>query len=60
MVNLNISKWGFQIKGGEGLKNILGQTWQPVITNYGCLKQNFFAPSRFYNWYWSYYYIEQN
>ena len=21
------------------LKNVLGQKWQPVITNYGCLKQ---------------------
>ena len=40
--------WGFQIKkGGGGLKNVVGQKWQPVITNYGCPKQNFFAPSRY-------------
>ena len=45
--NLNINTWGGgQIKGG-GLKNVLGQKWQPVISNYGCPKQNFFAPSRY-------------
>ena len=27
-----------------GLKNVLGQKSQPVITNYGCHKQNFFVP----------------
>ena len=27
--------------GGGGLKNVLGQKWQPVIANYGCPKQNF-------------------
>ena len=26
--------------GGGGLKNILGQKWQPVITNYRCPKLN--------------------
>ena len=26
---------GGQNKSG-GLKNVLGQKWQPVITNYGC------------------------
>ena len=36
--NLNINKRGFQIKGG-GLKNVLSQKWQPIITNYGCPKQ---------------------
>ena len=41
--NLNINKRGVQIKRG-GLKNVLGQKWQPVITNYGCPKQNFLAP----------------
>ena len=31
--------------GGGGLKNILGQKGQqPVVTNYGCPKQNFFVP----------------
>ena len=47
--NLNINKRG----GGGGedpnkrrgdLKNVIGQKWQPVITNYGCPKQNFLAP----------------
>ena len=32
-------------KKGWGLKNLLGRKWQPVITNYGCPKQNLFAPS---------------
>ena len=32
------------IGGKTGLKNVLGQKWQPVITNYGCPKENFFAP----------------
>ena len=41
--NLNINKWGVQIKK-RGLKNVLGQKWQPVITNYGLPKQNFSAP----------------
>ena len=41
--NLNINKWGVQIKK-RGLKNVLGQKWQPVITNYELPKQNFFAP----------------
>ena len=45
--NLNINtRGGGQIKGGD-LKNVLGQKWQPVITNYGCPKQNFLAPSRY-------------
>ena len=30
--------------GGVRLKNVLSHKWQPVITNYGCPKQNFFAP----------------
>ena len=33
--NLNINKQGIQIKEGGDLKNVLGQKWQPVITNYG-------------------------
>ena len=32
-------------KKGWGLKNLLSRKWQPVITNYGCPKQNLFAPS---------------
>ena len=35
--NLNINKRGVQTKGG-GLKNVLGQKWQPVIANHGCPK----------------------
>ena len=36
---------GPNIKGGSGgLKNVLGQKWQLVITSYGCPKQNVFAP----------------
>ena len=27
------------VGGGGGLKNVLGQKWLPVITNYGCPKQ---------------------
>ena len=42
--NLNINKREGAIKRGGGLKNVLGQKWQPVITNYGCPKQNFLAP----------------
>ena len=35
--NLNINKREGAIKRGGGvLKNVLGQKWQPVITNYGC------------------------
>ena len=34
----------YQKTGEVGPKNVLGQKWQPVITNYGCPKQNFFAP----------------
>ena len=34
-----------QIKGG--LKNALSDKWQPIITNYGCLKENILAPSRY-------------
>ena len=38
--NLNINIRGVQIKGGggggAGLKNVLDQKGQPVITNYGC------------------------
>ena len=30
-------------RGGGGLKNVIGQNWQPVISNHGCLLQNFFA-----------------
>ena len=37
--NLNINERRVQIKGGGGLKNVLGEKWQPVITNYGCPKQ---------------------
>ena len=37
---------GSKYKGGGsgGLKNVLGQKWQLVITSYGCPKQNVFAP----------------
>ena len=28
---------------GGYLKNVLGQLWQPAITNFGCPEQNFFA-----------------
>ena len=41
--NLNINKRGGPNKR-VGLKNVLSQKWQPVITNYGCPKQNFLAP----------------
>ena len=27
------------MKGGGGLKNVISQKWQPVITNYRCRKQ---------------------
>ena len=30
--------------GVDGLKNVLGQKWQPIIANYECPKQNFFPP----------------
>ena len=39
--NLNINKRTGGGGRGGGLKNILGQKWQPVITNYTCPKQNF-------------------
>ena len=43
--NLNINKPGSpnKVRRGGGLKNVLGQKWQPVISNHGCLLQNFFA-----------------
>ena len=44
--NLNINKRGGSNKRRD-LKNVLGQKWQTVITNYGCPKQNFFALSRY-------------
>ena len=34
----------YKREGGRGLKNVLGQKWQPLSTNYGFPKQNFFAP----------------
>ena len=40
--NLNINKRGGPNKRG-GLKNVLGQKGQHVISNYGCPKQNFFV-----------------
>ena len=44
--NLNIKKREIQIKkGGGGSEKC--QKWQPIITNYGCPKQNFFPPSRY-------------
>ena len=44
--NQNISeREGGPNKKGWGLKNVLSRKWQPVITNYGCPKQNIFAPS---------------
>ena len=30
-----------------GLKNVLSQKLQPVITIYGCPKQNLFVPCRY-------------
>ena len=44
LAKLYVNKRKVQIKGGIRLKNVLGQKWQPVITNYGCPEQNFFAP----------------
>ena len=36
--------WRPNKRGDGGLKNVLGQKWQLVIANYGCPKQNVFAP----------------
>ena len=49
--NLNINKQGVSNKrrGGGGLKNFLGQKWQPVITNYGCPKQLLIVEKHQYN-----------
>ena len=30
--------------GARWFENVIGQKWQLIITNYGCPKQNFFAP----------------
>ena len=46
--NLNINKRGIQIKSG-GLKNVIGQKRQPVITNYGCPKQPVAVKKHQYN-----------
>ena len=37
---LNIKNGG----GARWFENVIGQKWQLIITNYGCPKQNFFAP----------------
>ena len=65
--NLNINKRGVQIKvcvgggGGEGLKNVLGQKWQPCITNEGCPKQLLIVEKHQYNFSCSVHlYIKQN
>ena len=48
--NLNTNKRGVQINGGGGgLKNVIGQKWQPVITNYGCPKQLLTVEKHQYN-----------
>ena len=44
-----------------GLKNVLGQTWQSVITNYGCPKQLLMVEKHQYNFSCSLHlYIKQN
>ena len=59
--NLNINERRVQIKGGGGLKNVLGQKWQPVITNYGCPKQLLIVEKHQYNFSCSLHlYIKQN
>ena len=63
--NLNINKrGGIQIKkrgGGEGLKNVLGQKWQPVIPNYECPKRLLVVEKHQYNFSCSLHlYIKQN
>ena len=35
ILNINKQGEGFQNKRGGGLKIILGQKWEPVVTNYG-------------------------
>ena len=47
--DLNINKRGSPNKRGGGLKNALGQKWQPVMTNYGCPKQLLIVEKRQYN-----------
>ena len=43
------------------MKNVLGQKWQPVITNYGCLKQLLIVEKHQYNFSYSLHlYIKQN
>ena len=42
--NLTIKK-----SGEGGLKNVLGQKWQPVITNYWCSKQLLIVEKHQYN-----------
>ena len=59
--NLNINKqWGFQVRrGGEGLKNVLAQKWQPVIIK--CPKQLLIVEKHQHNFSCSLHlYIKQN
>ena len=63
--NLNINtRREDQIKkkgGGGDLKNVLGQKWQPVITNYECPKQLLTVEKHQYNFPCSFHlYIKQN
>ena len=59
--NLNINKPGVQIKAGRGCENVVGQKWQPVITNYGCPKQLLTVEKHQYNFSCSLHlYIKQN
>ena len=58
--NLNTNKRGVQIKG-QGLKNVLVQNWQPVITNYECPKQVLIVEKHQYDFACSLHlYIKQN
>ena len=43
------------------MKNVLGQNWQPVITNYGCPKQLLIVEKHQYNFSCSFHlYVKQN
>ena len=58
--NLNINKRGVQIKRG-GLRIVIRQKWQPVITNYGCPKRLLIVEKHKYNFSCSLHlYIKQN
>ena len=54
------SNMDVQIKRGD-LKNVIGQKWQPVVTNYGCPKQLLIVQKHQYNFSCSLHlYIKQN